>query len=163
MERNIIESFGFKISNFKIDSESQEYEACTFNLDGKYIVARTAKQTPKKIGQFVTLWKRNRSKTISPYSVTDEFDFLLIQVFSANRTGLFLFPKSELALQGILSDKKQKGKLGFRVYPDWDFPQNKQAERTKRWMSVYFLEVKLEESKDFEKTKRFLKEKVGIL
>ena len=40
-------------------AESTEYNACSYTVNGQKIIERTAKITPKKIGQFVTCWKRN--------------------------------------------------------------------------------------------------------
>ena len=36
---------------------------------------------------------------------------------------------------------KKEGKRGFRVYPNWVKPENKQAEKTQNWQQDYFVEV----------------------
>ena len=48
---------GLKVSNYVQDREAREYEACTFQLNSLYVVARKAKITPKKLVQFVSLGK----------------------------------------------------------------------------------------------------------
>ena len=54
------------------------------------------------------------------------------------------FPKKILYEQGILSDKNNEGKRGFRVYPPWDeITTNNQAKDTQTWQLKYFLEIKL--------------------
>ena len=37
------------------ENESHDYDACTFLLNNKYVLFRSAKITPTKNGQFVTL------------------------------------------------------------------------------------------------------------
>lgn len=69
---------GLGCSNLTYEQESQEYDACTFDLYDKHIHYRTAKITPKKIGLFVTFWKRSGAGPIEPFDVTDQFDFLIV-------------------------------------------------------------------------------------
>ena len=40
----------------------------------------------------------------------------------------------------ILSTNLKDGKRGFRVYPNWDIPQNKQATKTQNWQSQFFID-----------------------
>ena len=47
-------------TNLIQETESQEYGACEFLLNGKSIRFRVAKITPTKIGQFVYLLEANR-------------------------------------------------------------------------------------------------------
>lgn len=129
------------VFNFKKEAESQEYKACTFTLNGKHIVCREAKITPKKTGQFVTFWKRNIQGTIEPFSENDSFDFFVVHLQMENQSGQFVFPKAVLHKKGILSTKRKKGKLAFRVYPIWDNPTSKQATKTQRWQLNYFYKV----------------------
>jgi hypothetical protein len=70
-------SSGFDSSLPQIESESAEYGACTFVLNGLSICFRIAKITPKKTGQFVTLWKRMGKSSIQPFDLSDSIDFLL--------------------------------------------------------------------------------------
>ena len=143
---------GLLISNFKIESESKEYDACRFDLNGFKIVSRNAKRTPKKVGQFVTFWKRNSSGIIEPLNETDSIDFYIITIQTENRMGQFVFPKSLLIRKGIISTNEKEGKRGFRVYTSWDNVKSKQAENTQKWQQSYFYEIGKET--DFEKVNK---------
>lgn len=127
-----------KITNFTLEKESKEYKACSYIKDGNYIIERTAKITPKKIGQFVTCWKRNTEGVTEPYKDSDNFNFFIIKVLNKENSGEFKFPKSALIKHGIVSTKKKDGKRGFRVYPIWDTPTSKQALKTQQWQLNYF-------------------------
>ena len=107
---------GLTISDFITEPESKEYCACQFQVNGQLAISRTAKITPKKVGQFV------------------------------------VFPKSILITKEIVITEKKDGKRGFRVYPVWTTPTNKQAEKTQQWQLDYFYEIG--ESTDFEKVKK---------
>jgi len=124
--------------NFKINTESKEYNACSYTIDDMNILERTAKITPKKNGQFVTCWKRDIDGITVPYKETGSIDFFVIKVNSGENSGEFKFPKSALIKHGILSTEKKDGKRGFRVYPIWDTPTSKQAIKTQAWQLDYF-------------------------
>ena len=145
----IYDAYSFKIINFKPETESTEYDACQFKLNEVNIISRSAKITPKKVGQFVTFWKRNKKGIIEPFNDTDSFDFYVINLESKNNYGQFVFPKSVLIKKGILSTNQKEGKRAFRVYPSWDTPQNKQAEQTQKWQLNYF--IKINDSIDLNK------------
>ena len=144
-----------RIAGFRIEPESKEYDACQFELNGLNIVSRNAKITPKKVGQFVTFWKRNGNRTIEPLSETDQIDFYTVNVRTNNEFGQFVFPKSVLIKKGIISTDKKEGKRAFRVYPIWDIAKNKQAECTLKWQLNYFYEIN--NSTDFNKVKELYK------
>ncbi|EMM74905.1 MepB family protein [Leptospira weilii] len=129
-----------RIVNLQMENESSEYGASAFDIGNLKITFRLAKITPTKIGQFVTLWKRNSKGHIQPFDVHDLTDYVIIGVKDKNLSGQFIFPKQILCDRGIISDKKREGKRGFRVYPLWDFPTNKQAQRTQKWQLDYFFE-----------------------
>lgn len=59
IKTDVYDKCSFGISDFENEPESKEYDACRFKLNGLNIISRKAKITPKKIGQFVTFWKRN--------------------------------------------------------------------------------------------------------
>lgn len=130
-----------KISEFKLEAESIEYDACSFMLNNLRVIYRSSKITPKKIGQFVTFWKRNKEEVTAPLHETDVLDFYVINVRKNKRFGQFVFPKSILISKGILSTDEKDGKRGFRVYPSWDVAINKQAIKTQIWQLDYFYEV----------------------
>jgi hypothetical protein len=130
---------GFKCSEPKAETESAEYEACTFSLNDYSIKYRLAKITPTKVGQFVTLWKRNSQGITTPHDQADPFDYYVIGVKTPKQEGQFIFPKSVLAQKDILSKNKRGGKRGFRLYPAWDKPVSKQAMASQAWQLTYFV------------------------
>lgn len=141
IKTEIYDKCSLKISAFKKELEGTEYDACLFKLNEKQIICRNSKITPKKNGQFVTFWKRNKEGITEPFNENDNIDFYVINVHSENNFGQFVFPKSVLVNKGVISTELKDGKRGFRVYPKWDIPQNKQAEKTQKWQLNYFYEV----------------------
>ena len=101
-------------------------------------IYRKAKITPVKVGQFVSVWKRNVEGITEPRHVNDEFEHFVIQCKKGQNVGEFVFPKSILVEKGIISTSKKEGKRGFRVYPPWDKAENKQAIKTQEWQLDYF-------------------------
>lgn len=132
------------IKNVWKEPESQEYSAYRFDLGNRKVIFRNAKATPKKTGQFVTLWKRNPHGETQPLDCSDDFDWAIICVKSGNRQGLFVFPKPALLQHGVISGDSKEGKRGFRIYPAWDNATNSQAMKTQRWQLAYFLETATE-------------------
>ncbi|AWW33013.1 MepB family protein [Echinicola strongylocentroti] len=137
----IYDKLSFDISHLNSELEGSAYDACQFELNGKKIISRSSKITPKKAGQFVTFWKRNQNGFTEPFSENDQFDFYVINVKAGERFGQFVFPKSELIKKGYIISKSKAGKRGFRVYPIWDEVQNSQAKRTQQWQLGYFYEI----------------------
>tara|TARA_R110000868_G_scaffold316654_1_gene577530 strand:- start:49 stop:582 length:534 start_codon:yes stop_codon:yes gene_type:complete len=148
VKKHVYDRIGFEFTNFLINNESREYEACTFEMDGLKVISRSAKITPTKTGQFVTLWKRSAGEPIQPYDVADDFDLVVINVAKDNHLGQFVFPKSVLLKQQIISSDEKEGKRGFRVYPPWDVTMNKQAQKSQKWQLDYFLFADLTKSID---------------
>ncbi|UBM59980.1 MepB family protein [Marinilongibacter aquaticus] len=141
IKTKIYDKLSFELSDIENESEGTAYDACRFALNGLKIISRSAKTTPKKVGQFVTFWKRNTKGLTEPYAEKDRFDFYIIQVKSGNRFGQFVFPKSELINKGLVASEKKEGKRGFRVYPIWDGNLNPQAQKTQAWQLQYFYEI----------------------
>ena len=131
---------GLKVSNYMLDKEGKEYEASSFQLNALRVISRKAKITPKKIGQFVTLWKRSMNGETTPYEETDKVDLFVINIQEGPHMGQFIFPLAALVQQGIISHCKKEGKRGFRVYPPWSRPTNKTAQSTQKWQLEYYLE-----------------------
>ena len=129
-----------KVTNFQKEKEGLEYDACRFNLNGKKIICRSAKVTPKKVGQFVTFWKRNGEGDTTAFDESDQIDFYIVLCEDNNRTGQFIFPIYELICKGIVSSENKEGKRGFRVYPKWSEVVSKQAFKTQQWQLNYFTE-----------------------
>lgn len=137
----LYEPRGYKLKNIFFESEGKGYQACTYELNERKVISRQAKITPKKIGQFVTVWKRNESGITAPYHENDEFDFIVVNASSALHFGQFIFPKSKLIEKGVVSSALKEGKRGIRVYPPWDVPTSKQAQKTQEWQLNYFLDI----------------------
>ena len=156
MKELVYDKCGFDFTNLKQNLESKEYEACSFELDGKTVQYRCSKITPTKIGQFVTIWKRNKDGITEPFDILDDLDFIIITSKSGNNFGQFIFPKSVLADKGIITRNNKEGKRGIRVYPPWDIAINKQAEKTQLWQTKYFLTIKKDNSTDLDLIKKLL-------
>lgn len=137
----VYDKLSFNISKMNNELEGTEYDACQFEMNGMKIISRSSKITPKKLGQFVTFWKRNQNGEPEPYSDNDQFDFYVINAKSGDRFGQFVFPKSELINKGFITSEKKGGKRGFRVYPLWDKALNKQAKKAQKWQLNYFYEI----------------------
>lgn len=152
----VYDKCGFDLTNLKQNLESEAYGACTFELNGKLIQQRISKITPTKTGQFVTIWKRNDKGITEPFDISDNFDFVIITARNDENFGQFIFPKAVLAEKGILTQNGKEGKRGIRVYPPWDIPTNKQAEKTQNWQTNYFLTIKNNNETDFDLAKKLL-------
>lgn len=151
-KKYIYDPCGFNFKNAVPEIESSEYNACTFVLNNLKIRFRSAKITPTKNGQFVTLWKRIGKGSIMPFDASDEIDVVVISVQKDDRYGQFVFPKAVLVKQGVFTDGKE-GKRAMRVYPSWDITESAQARKTQKWQLEYFLEVSKDKSLDIERVK----------
>jgi hypothetical protein len=159
IQQYIFDAFGFDYIKPIQEIESAEYNACSFTLNDLHVKFRTAKITPTKTGQFVTLWKRLATGIIAPFEASDSIDLVIISVRKENRFGQFVFPKSVLCTQGILTVNGKEGKRGFRVYPPWDETTNKQAIKTQNWQLNYFLDLSNLLKIDVEKVKKMYEAK----
>jgi len=142
---------GLECSLPEKEAESAEYGAYNFDLNGLSIKYRVAKITPTKVGQFVTLWKRIGNGPILPYDSSDPIDFFVVSVRKEEHFGQFIFPKSVLADQAVLSIDKKGGKRAIRVYPPWDITLNRQAQKTQKWQIAYFLDMSQNKEIDFKR------------
>lgn len=141
LNNSVFSKLNVIISHLLPDLECDEYLGHNFQLDQFSIKFRKAKITPKKIGQFVTLWKRNPvNKQNEPFTYQDPFDFYIIFCKNDDRTGFFFFSKQILTHQNILTTHSKDGKRGFRVYPTWDSPPNRQALKTQAWQQDFFID-----------------------
>jgi len=139
----VFDHLGLESSPVVPEAESAEYGACSFQLNRLAVRFRTAKITPTKTGQFVTLWKRTEAGPIAPYEEADDIDLFLVTTRKDERFGHFVFPKSALCKHGILTSNGKEGKRAIRVYPPWDETTSRQAEKTQQWQLDYFLEIPL--------------------
>ncbi len=153
----VYDKIGLGLTNLKQNKESVEYGACSFQLNGCKIQQRISKITPTKLGQFVTIWKRNKEGITEPFDIADDIDFLIIISKSGDNFGQFIFPTTVLAEKGIISTNGKNGKRGIRVYPPWDNVTSKQAEKTQKWQSKYFLTIKKDNSTNLDLIKELFK------
>ncbi|WP_283749343.1 MepB family protein [Bacillus cereus] len=131
----------FECSQPRRETQNAEYGAYIFNLSALSIRFRVAKITPTKVGQFVTLWERIWDGPIQPYDISDPVDLFVISTRDGNNFGQFVFPKAVRCDQDIVSNKGKGGKRAIRVYPPWDKPTSRQAQKTQIWQLEYFLEI----------------------
>lgn len=129
--------FNEKIIEQTIDAESADYFGCDFKTGGYSIKYRKAKITPKKVGAFVALWKRDTNGNTIPYDQNDAFNFYIIEIEDQLQRGYFLFPKEVLIKHAVLSSAKE-GKRGFRLYMPWNRVSSVQATKTQAWQTPYF-------------------------
>jgi hypothetical protein len=153
----VYDKCGFEMTNPNLNTESIEYGACSFGLNGKKIQHRVSKITPTKAGQFVTIWKRSKEGITQPFDILDDIDFVIITSKSGDNFGQFIFPKSVLVDKGIITRIGKEGKRGIRVYPPWDIATNRQAEKTQSWQVKYFLTIHTKNSTDLSLIKKLLK------
>jgi len=158
----VYDQYGFALTKLKVNTESKEYGACSYDLNGLKFEHRISKITPTKTGQFVTIWKRNKNGITEPFNSLDNFDFIAITARSDNNIGQFIFPKSVLVEKGIISHKGKNGKRGIRVYPKWDVVTNKQAAKTQNWQINYFVTISNNPLAGLELIKKMVKNEVEI-
>lgn len=152
LQNSVFSRLNFKMTCIGQDPESTEYHGHHFQAGQLRFQFRKAKITPKKIGQFVTLWKRNpENNKTEPFTDKDPFDFYLIFCNDEQKSGFFLFPKPILIQKQILTSLSKDGKRGFRVYPVWDFPENRQGLKTQAWQKDFFIDFS--DTQYFEKLK----------
>ena len=131
---------GLEYADGTADLEAKDYHGCTFSIGKTRIIYRKSKITPKKSGQFVTLWKRGQNGATEPFNANDDhFDCCIIAVEHNENFGVFVFPKHVLSRHGILQSGQKAGKRGFRLYSDFDITHNKQAQATRNWQKDFFI------------------------
>jgi hypothetical protein len=143
----------FECTEPQPEVESRDYDAFDFQIDNLKIKFRSAKITPTKTGQFVTLWKRNKAGIIEPFDFSDAIDFVIVSVRREDSLGQFIFPKAVLLQKGICSTAVKEGKRATRVYPPWDETTSKQAQKTQQWQLDYFLEIPDNQPIDLDRAK----------
>lgn len=141
MQETVFAPLGLSITSIEADQEAEEYSGYNFLLNTLSVKYRKAKITPKKVGQFVTLWKRGTDGQTLPFCYDDPFDGYILAVRQNNQLGVFIFPKKVLHEKHILSSAQQAGKRGFRLYPAWDTPLSRQAVSSQTWQCQYFYDI----------------------
>lgn len=141
--RHVYAAAGMQTSAAPVrELEGSEYGACRLGLEGRSVVFREARVTPKKIGQFVTMWKRSSPDgPIAPLDAGDAVDFVVVWVAESGRRGQFVFDRGTLIDRDVMSEQGLGGKRAIRVYPPWSRPVAKQALATQRWQADRFLGV----------------------
>ena len=122
-----------------IEKDNEHYEGTEFIYENKTYKSRLAKKTPTKNGYFVVFYKKNNEGINEPFSSDENIDELIIFVLDDKIGGYFKFNKEILLKQGILKNKENCGKMGFRVYAPWNNNLNKTAQKNKLWQTKYFV------------------------
>ncbi len=141
IQKLVFDKLKLQHSNVVTEPQSANYGACEFELNKLRVKFRVAKITPTKIGQFVTLWQRSAAGPIIPFNYDDKLKTVIIYCSFQTNIGYFIFPKSVLCKQGIISSNGKCGKLAIRVYPPWDKVIAKQAQQTQQWQLNYFFNL----------------------
>jgi hypothetical protein len=139
-----LKRLGCTCSAPRADAESVEYGAHTFEVNGRNAVFRVARTTPKKAGQFVTLWQRTTPDgggPIRPFDSSENVDLFIVSARGDAALGLFAFPQDVLIARGVVSRGFVGGKRAIRVYPPGSEPTNKTAQSTQRWQLEYYFPV----------------------
>ncbi|MCH4167657.1 MAG: MepB family protein [Streptococcaceae bacterium] len=134
----------FEIEQLIMEEQNREYEGMTFYLNNVQFRSRLAKLTPKKEGYFVVFWEKNTENKNQPYCCEMSPEKIIVSVIDNNFRGQFVFPKTVLLKQGVLSGVNSKGKMAIRVYPSWTDNLNISAKKTQQWQSDYFIDLSLE-------------------
>jgi hypothetical protein len=137
----VLDARGAVLDNAVAETEGSEYGAHHLTIDGLSVHFRVARTTPKKVGQFVTFWKRATGDQIEPFDVRDDFDRLIVVTWTPKSYGYFEFPKHALSEHGVLTVGTTEGKRGFRVYPEWDEPNNRSGVAAQTWQLNYFSDL----------------------
>lgn len=147
LQERFLHPAGCVVTDIEREPESAEYGAIRFRLGGQACVYRQAKHTPKKVGQFVTVWKRpTPSADIAPFDREDGIERVFVFADEQARFGVFVFPVQQLLEQAIFSERSEGGKRAFRVYAPWTEPEAAQARRSKKWQCRHFVELTDEEA-----------------
>lgn len=138
--QDVYQPAGMKVTKAYREKEGKDYGACRLQLDCRQVIFRIAKTTPKKIGQFVTVWQRpSEVLEYVPFNVNDDVEFIVVSVSHKDFIGQFVFNKKILISKGIIGSAGKRGKGAFRVYAPWIKPDNATAIRTQQWQVQYFL------------------------
>ncbi|MFF2082505.1 MepB family protein [Nocardia sp. NPDC058176] len=145
---------GFVCSQPIPEVEGSAYGAHTFVLDGLVVRFRTAKTTPTKLGQFVTVWIRSAAGPIRPFDLADPIDLVVVGTRDPDRFGQFVFPLGALRRHAVVSVDGVGGKRAFRVYPPWVSTDNRQAAAAQAWQLGYFLDLPSGEPIDLSRARQ---------
>lgn len=137
---NVLIPSGCTVENIVREAEGIEYDAIIFQINGMTTLYRQAKKTPKKLGHFVTLWKRENGKEgIRPFDQGDGISGVFVAVDEGDQLGFFVFSAQDLIVNNVFSTNSQGGKRAVRVYAPWADPVAIQAKKTQRWQVKHFI------------------------
>ena len=156
--RTVYEPAGMQIADGpRSEAESGDYGAACFCLNGRQVAFRVAKTTPKKVGHFVTLWKRpNPGDDIAPLDGDDGVDFVIVHVEDETNTGQFIFSRATLLTKGIMSQNGVGGKRATRIYAPWVQPSVRSALAAQKWQLNSFLEFPNQGAVDLRRANELL-------
>ncbi|MDT2847812.1 MepB family protein [Vagococcus carniphilus] len=124
--------------NISYEKQNEDYEGMTFTINNQSFRSRLAKKTPTKKGYFVVFWEKDEDNINQPFLFDDSPQETLVFISDNEKRGVFKFPKEILLKKGILQGDKSKGKMGIRVYPEWESDLNQTAKKTQQWQLNYF-------------------------
>ena len=124
--------------NISYEKQNEDYEGMTFKINNQSFRSRLAKKTPTKKGYFVVFWEKDENNINTPFLFEESPQETLVFVSDNEKRGVFKFPKEILLKKGILKGDKSKGKMGIRVYPEWESDLNQTAVKTQQWQLDYF-------------------------
>ncbi|WP_113754672.1 MepB family protein [Priestia endophytica] len=131
----------YEITNIFEENQNHEYEGVLFNIVDNSYRSRLAKLTPKKKGYFVVFWEKDTSNQNQAYRYSESPDKIIVSVIDNQLKGQFIFPKSILMKQKVLSSDDSKGKMAIRVYPSWEKDLNNYAKKTQKWQTDFFIDL----------------------
>lgn len=129
------EALPISLADIKLEEQNNKYCGVRFKLNDHSVRFRKAKLTPNKAGFFVVAWEKDDNNNNQAYSYSESPNYLMVYCETESRQGIFIFPKDALLKNNILSTDKQKGKMGFRVYPTWEELSSKQALQSQKWQN----------------------------
>lgn len=124
------------------EEQRGDYESGLVRLKGETWRLRTGKVTPKRPGVFVAVWERDEHGEAQPFKVDAAVAGLMVFVEDQDRFGVFRITTAEQVKLGLIRTQSQRGKQGFRLYPDWCVGLNPQALRMQKAQASSFIEMK---------------------
>jgi hypothetical protein len=133
-------TLGLDLTGETAEPDNAEYGALLAHLRGVPVRFRVAKVTPRKVGLFVTTWRRAADGGTEPFPADEPVAGLVVVTREDGRFGAFLFPRAVLADRGVLAGPGA-GKRGFRVYPSWSVTTNRTARVAQAWQTEHFVDL----------------------
>ncbi|MDH6679397.1 hypothetical protein M2284_003619 [Rhodococcus sp. LBL1] len=135
----LFDVLGVEYSPAVPEPDNTDYGAVVSDIGRSTMRFRVGKLTPRKVGLFVSVWRRAPCGSTEPFPAEGNVDGLVVAAREGGRFGAFVFPTEVLVTRGVVSVDGAGGKRGFRVYPPWSATNNPQAKRSQQWQCDYFL------------------------